>query len=177
MSTLSSSRRRRDGHYDDTHIRWYALHRDKNYEYAHHQRRRNASLTQAATAVVSMLTSTMSSPIHNPSIKIMGGVPPRYRGLIQWNVQYLQSPIGTLGPSTISSSAFIWSTKGERTLSRFRLEICPAAASELAAGCKPMRSSLAFAREPTPLVPHDAVNQMRIYFISPSASNLYKFRS
>jgi len=43
--------------------------------------------------------------------------------------------------------------KGQRSLTRFRLEVCPAAASELAGGCKPIEHSWRICQEPTPPYP------------------------
>jgi hypothetical protein len=66
-----------------------------------------------------------------------------------FNEWYHRSWNGTLGPSTCSYLKMSW--KGERTLSRSRLEVCPAIASfELSSMAKFMLS-LAFAKEPTPL--------------------------
>jgi hypothetical protein len=56
------------------------------------------------------------------------------------NEYYNKSWNGTLGPTTESYQRMSW--KGERTLSRSRLEVCPANASSIAANDKPLRSSL-----------------------------------
>jgi len=49
--------------------------------------------------------------------------------------------IGSSSPSVTTSRYSMVSVKGCRTLTRFRLEICPAASSELSAGCKPIEHS------------------------------------
>jgi len=49
--------------------------------------------------------------------------------------------IGSSSPSVTTSRYSMVSVKGSRTLTRFRLEICPAASSELSAGCKPIEHS------------------------------------
>jgi len=72
---------------------------------------------------------------------------------LSMNKQYLLSPSDTFGGNGYGESTHSFikpSTKGERTLSRFRLEFCPATASEIAAGCKPPRLfTCNFACEPT----------------------------
>jgi len=72
---------------------------------------------------------------------------------LSMNKQYLLSPSHTFGGNGYGESTHSFikpSTKGERTLSRFRLEFCPATASEIAAGCKPPRLfTCNFACEPT----------------------------
>jgi len=72
---------------------------------------------------------------------------------LSMNKQYLLSPSHTFGGNGYGASTHSFikpSTKGERTLSRFRLEFCPATASEIAAGCKPPRLfTCNFACEPT----------------------------
>jgi len=72
---------------------------------------------------------------------------------LSMNKQYLLSPSDTFGGNGYGASTHSFikpSNKGERTLSRFRLEFCPATASEIAAGCKPPRLfTCNFACEPT----------------------------
>jgi len=94
----------------------------------------------AATALFSVLA------ISPPNAKTLVKMAQDYPSLIS-NVQYMLSPLGTLGPATLSYMKP--STKGERSLSRFRLEFCPATADSIAAGCKPKEHSLTTVKEPT----------------------------
>jgi len=178
----------RGHHPNDNHHRWYAMHqkhRVQDYRRSllsssllsstmkrdggdgghHGDDKMIKSRTSMNTAISSMLT--MSSP----DLKVLVGLAQRYRGIIQWNLEYQHSPIGTLGPSTISQTSYRWSRKGDRTLSRFRLEICPATSSELAAGNKPIEHSLAFANEPTPQVTSDAFEIVAGMYLPSTASN------
>jgi len=73
------------------------------------------------------------------------------------NLWYNCSSFGTLGPCTVSYQRY--TRKGDRTLSRSRLEVCPAIASSIAANCKPVCSFLAICQEPT--LPFLTVNNQR----------------
>jgi len=97
-------------------------------------------INNAATALFSVLA------INPPNAKTLIRMSQEYPSILimNMNIQYSLSPLGTLGPSTLSY--FKYSIKGDRTLSRFRLEFCPATASELAAGCKPIEPSLAICK-------------------------------
>jgi hypothetical protein len=79
------------------------------------------------------------------------------------NEYYNKSWNGTLGPSTCSYLKM--SCKGERTLSRSRLEVCPANASSIAANDKPECPSLAFAKEPTPFVTDEVFKQIPFSYL------------
>jgi hypothetical protein len=157
-------------HRSDRHDRWYAIHRHRHRSQPSSRLKvTTADVTPSpSTALLSMLT------LSSPNLKALIGISqnPQYRGVIQWNVEYWRSPIGTLGPCTICQTYYRWSTKGDRTLSRFRLEICPATASELAAGCKPHIISFALCERTYAFCTQRCSNQMRIFFISPSASQI-----
>jgi len=67
--------------------------------------------------------------------------------LTNTNLWYNRSYFGTLGPCTVSYQRD--TRKGDRTLSRSRLEVCPAIASAVSGHCKPKISFLAICQEPT----------------------------
>jgi hypothetical protein len=83
--------------------------------------------------------------------------------LMVLNEYYNKSWNGTLGPTTESYQRMSW--KGERTLSRSRLEVCPANASSIAANDKPECPSLAFAKEPTPFVTDEVFKQIPFNYL------------
>jgi hypothetical protein len=81
------------------------------------------------------------------------------------NEYYNKSWNGTLGPSTESYQRMSW--KGERTLSRSRLEVCPAITTSLVASCKPIGLSWQFAKNLRPLylISVNILKQMEYYII------------
>jgi hypothetical protein len=86
------------------------------------------------TSSMSLLSLLAIETINNHNVRIIhnNGSGYRMNGSISLNEWYHMSSNGTLGPSTVTFMRMSW--KGERTLSRSRLEVCPAIASFIMSG-------------------------------------------
>jgi len=103
----------------------------------------NGHKAPTSTSSMSLLSLLAIDTVNNHEVTIIhnNGSGYRVNGSISLNEWYHMSSNGTLGPATVSFMRLSW--KGERTLSRSRLEICPAIASFIMSGIAKCSSSLA----------------------------------
>jgi len=123
----------------------------------------SAASAASAAQPASRIQSTMDIA---SSVLTLLGVSARPLDSFPWshtltpeNEFHHRSPYGTLGPSTQSHVKF--AAKGERTLTRSRLEVCPAIASFIASLGNPLEHHLRLANEPTPIVSAACIDQKR----------------
>lgn len=122
-------------------------------------RKRDEQRRRVRIAIPYKLIKNMYRGGKKPRAKVNYEIAPKANYCIPLNGYGRDYDNGTMGLFT-TQSLVRFSQDGERTISRFRLEVYTAAASAVSAHCKPKMYSLAIAKEPTPSLPMICSDQM-----------------